>query len=109
MTEWKYCGNDPKTGQERYISYGKFQTRVTDAFIYCQRLETFYMTRGKVEMVSIPDQDMDWCVYNLLKDVSSYNYPAVATLGATFQNTSDTWVWADGNQMSSANDYNNCA
>ena len=116
---WTKCANDPNTGYERWIGYGIFQTRVNDAYAYCQRLKSFYQVSGKMNLVSIPASDMDTCVNGLLTTVASEtgsSYPAVASLGARFYNKTefanlnqDKWAWADDiHEMTSGTDYNNC-
>merc|ERR1711997_884727 len=117
---WTQCANDPNTGYQRWIGYGIFETRVNDAYEYCQRLKSFYSVPGEMNLVSIPASDMDTCVNGLLVDVASEtgsNYPAVASLGARFYNSSnfenlsaDKWAWSDSiHTMTSSKDYNNCA
>lgn len=112
ITDWTQCADDPYTGYERYIGYGMFETRVEDAWNYCQRLQSFYNTPGTMNLVSIPASDMDTCVNNLLVTVSTQpgtDYPATASLGAQYYNSTDLWAWADGDHvMKSSGDYNSC-
>jgi hypothetical protein len=112
ITNWSQCANDPYTGWERHIGYGIFETRVEDAWNYCKRLETFYNVPGQMNLVSIADSDMDTCVNDLLVTISTQagtDYPATASLGAQYYNSTDLWAWADGvNVMKTAKDYNSC-
>merc|ERR1719326_2143456 len=103
IKSWTQCSTDVN-GYQRWVGYGIFQTRIGDAFSYCQRLETFYQTKGKMNLVSAYDNDMNTCVDSLLKNVSTTTgdtYPAVASIGAYYNDNSGIWGWSDGHIMDS--------
>ena len=62
-----------------------------------------------MNLVSIPSQEMDTCVNQVMADVKSSGFPPLASLGAFYNQSAELWQWADGvHVMQDGQDYNNC-
>merc|ERR1712110_96440 len=69
---------------EKYLGYGKFQTRVKDASQYCQDVAVGANAIGFMRLVSVTSSDMDTCVSDLLNAAQATGAVPTASIGARY-------------------------